>query len=82
MASIQRVGTIVNTAQGLVVVRAVDASHPDPGTAVIDEQLDAVGQVVDVFGPVERPYVAVSPASNAERVGLLGAVVYARPQGE
>lgn len=82
MASIQRVGTVVNTAQGLVVVRTSDASHPDLGTAVIDEQLDAVGQVVDVFGPVERPYVAVSPASSAERVGLLGTVVYARPQDE
>lgn len=75
---IQRVGEVVNTAQGLAVVRAPDASYPDPGTAVIDERLDTVGQVVDIFGPVERPYVAVSPASNTQLALLLGTVVYAR----
>lgn len=81
-AGIQRVGAVVNTAQGLAVVRASDASHPELGTAVIDERLDTIGRVVDVFGPVERPYVAVSPASNVDLVGLLGTIVYARPQGK
>lgn len=75
---IQRIGEVVNTAQGLAVVRGPDASYPDPGTTVIDERLDTVGQVVDVFGPVERPFVAVSPASNTQLAPLLGTIVYAR----
>lgn len=80
-ASIQRVGTVVNTAQGLAVVRAPDDSYPELGTSVIDESLNTVGRVVDVFGPVDRPYVAVSPASAVECVSLLGTVVYARTSG-
>ncbi|RRJ30579.1 H/ACA ribonucleoprotein complex subunit GAR1 [Halocatena pleomorpha] len=77
----QRVGAVVNTAQGLAVVRASDASYPDLGTSVIDERLDTVGEVVDVFGPVDRPFVAVSPASETQLAPLLGTVVYARSDG-
>ncbi len=78
-ASIQRLGTVVNTAQNLVVVRAPESASPSIGTVVIDESLDDVGRIVDVFGPVDRPYVAVDPRSDTQVVGLLGTTVYARP---
>lgn len=74
----KRVGEVVRTAQGLAVIRAPDESHPNVGTNVIDENLDAVGEVVDVFGPVDRPYVAVSPAEDVQLPLLLGRVIYAR----
>jgi len=73
----QRVGTVVGTAQGVVVVRSPDDAYPAVGTEVIDESLGSLGEVVDVFGPVDRPYVAVSPADEAT-AGLLGEPVYAR----
>lgn len=57
----KRAGTVVRTAQGLFVLRRDDDEYPSIGTAVVDEQLDDVGQVVDVFGPVDRPYLAVTP---------------------
>lgn len=74
----KRVGEVVRTAQGLAVIRAPDETHPNIGTNVIDENLDTVGQVVDVFGPINRPYVAVSPAEDVQLPLLLGNVVYAR----
>jgi RNA-binding protein len=74
----KRVGEVVRTAQGLAVIRTPDETYPNVGTNVIDENLDAVGRVVDVFGPVDRPYVAVSPVEDVQLPLLLGNVIYAR----
>lgn len=76
--AMHRVGQVVRTAQGLAVVRSLDDSHPEVGTEVVDESLDEVGRVVDVFGPVDRPYLAVAPAAGVALAGLLGSKVYAR----
>lgn len=74
----KRVGEVVRTAQGLAIVRCRDEAHPDLGTEVVDEDLETVGRVVDVFGPVESPYVAVSPEDTIALPNLLGAKLYAR----
>jgi RNA-binding protein len=74
----RRVGEVVRTAQGLAILRSPDESHPELGTSLVDSNLETVGRVVDVFGPVERPYVAVSPASTVELPTLLGEKLYAR----
>ncbi|PSQ01100.1 H/ACA RNA-protein complex protein Gar1 [Halobacteriales archaeon QS_4_69_31] len=74
----RRVGDVVRVAQGLAVVRAPDADFPETGTAVVDENLDELGTVVDVFGPVDRPYVAVSPHDDVHLPGLVGRRLYAR----
>jgi len=73
----RRLGEVARTAQGLAIVRSPDEHYPDIGTPVVDESLDDVGTVVDVFGPVERPYVAVS-ADRERIVPLVGSPVYAR----
>jgi len=74
-----RLGTVTRTAQGLAIVRC-DAGDeaPDIGTAAVDESLSEVGRVVDVFGPVSRPYLAVSPADRIRLPDLLGTKLYAR----
>jgi RNA-binding protein len=74
----KRVGEVVRTAQNLAVVRSPDDDHPGFGTTVVDESLADLGTVVDVFGPVERPYVAVTPAADVRLPTLLGTVCYAR----
>jgi len=74
----KRVGEVVRTAQGLAILRSPDDSHPGIGTMVIDEDLDGVGRVVDVFGPESRPYVAVTPDDDVQLPLLLGKAVYAR----
>lgn len=74
----RRAGTVVGTAQGVLVLRCDDDTHPGIGAAVIDDQLTPVGRIVDVFGPVEHPYLAVTPQSGVELPRLLGARLYVR----
>jgi RNA-binding protein len=75
---VKRVGDVVRTAQGLAVVRASEDEAPDFGITVVDENLTEIGRVVDVFGPVARPYVAVSPNEDVRLPTLLGTTLYAR----
>lgn len=74
----KRVGAVVRTAQGLIVARAADDDRPEIGATVLDESLDGVGRVVDVFGPVSRPYVAITPATGVEPGATLGGKLYVR----
>jgi RNA-binding protein len=74
----RRAGTVVGTAQGVAVVRSTDEQFPEVGVELVDERLDTVGEVVDVFGPVEQPYLAVSPPPDRQVPRLVGESVYAR----
>ena len=74
----RRVGEVVRVAQHVAVVRSPDESYPDIGRSVVDENLDDLGRVVDVFGPVERPYLAVSPDEDVHLPALVGTKLYAR----
>lgn len=73
-----RAGTVVRATGGVAVVRCEDCDHPDIGTATVDERLDDLGTVVDVFGPVERPYLAISPPETRRPASLVGETVYVR----
>ncbi|MEF8819776.1 MAG: Gar1/Naf1 family protein [Haloferacaceae archaeon] len=78
----RRLGTVERAAGGVAVVRVPEpdgepSDPPDIGTEAVDERLTTVGRVVDVFGPVERPYLAVT-ATDGEPARLLGTVVYGR----
>jgi RNA-binding protein len=75
---VKRVGDVVRTAQGLAVLRAPEAEKPEFGTEVVDENLTEIGRVVDVFGPVARPYVAVTPNDEVRLPTLIGSTLYAR----
>ena len=74
----RRVGSVERLAQGLAVVRATDDEYAAIGSRLVDDELDSVGEVVDVFGPVERPYMAVSPAAGVHLPAVLGSPLYAR----
>lgn len=74
----RRVGTVVRTAQGLAIVRTTEEDPPSMGTPLVDENLDEIGQVVSVFGPVERPYVAVDPTEGHAPATMLDRPLYAR----
>ncbi|WP_266076378.1 H/ACA ribonucleoprotein complex subunit GAR1 [Haladaptatus caseinilyticus] len=73
-----RLGQVVRTAQNLAIVQSPSEEYPDIGTIVVDESLQNVGRVVDVFGPVSRPYVAVSPDDDTRLTMLVGSKLYAR----
>ncbi|MDB2244754.1 Gar1/Naf1 family protein [Halorubrum ezzemoulense] len=75
----RRVGTVVRTAGGLAIARG-DAGDDPPriGASIVDESLSTVGRVVDVFGPIDRPYVAITPGDGVGLADLLGEKLYAR----
>lgn len=73
----RRAGTAEGVAQGVLVVRSQDEQHPDVGTEIIDNSLDTVGHVVDVFGPVDRPYLTVSSRLDQPAL-VVGQALYAR----
>jgi RNA-binding protein len=74
----QRAGIVVGTAQDVLVVQTEGGDHPRIGTEVVDDSLTTVGRVVDVFGPVDRPYVAVTPDDDVRMALLVGETLYAR----
>ncbi|WP_255170872.1 H/ACA ribonucleoprotein complex subunit GAR1 [Natrononativus amylolyticus] len=74
----RRVGHVTRTAQGLAILRAPDDDVVDIGTMVLNDSLETVGRVVDVFGPVERPYLAVTPEDSVHTPALVGSTLYAR----
>lgn len=74
----RRAGTVVRIAQGMAVARSDDESHPGIGAEVVDESLEPVGRVVDVIGPVARPYLVVDPTGTASPAGLLNQRLYVR----
>ncbi|MFW5978250.1 MAG: H/ACA ribonucleoprotein complex subunit GAR1 [Halohasta sp.] len=74
----RRIGTVDRTAQGLAIVGVESDDVPDIGLMVIDESLSTVGRIVDVFGPVDGPYVAITPTNSATLTELVGTKLYAR----
>lgn len=72
----KRIGEAVRMAQGKLVVRSSDESYPGLGSSVVDEDLDDVGTVVSVFGPVDRPYLAVL-TDRDDAALLVGSPLYA-----
>ncbi|ERG90775.1 MAG: RNA-binding protein involved in rRNA processing [Haloquadratum walsbyi J07HQW1] len=76
----QRLGTITQHVQHLLIARCEDNMHEPPsiGAEAIDESLSTVGRVVDVFGPTSQPYIAITPAETHSPAALLGEKIYAR----
>lgn len=74
----KRIGEAVRIAQGLIVVRSPDDGFPEVGTTVLSEDLEAVGEVVEIFGPVDRPYCSVTPNDDVHPAALVGGPLYAQ----
>jgi RNA-binding protein len=57
---LQRLGRVSNvTPSRNLVVKA--ENPPKIGTEVVDENLQSVGKVFDIIGPVSSPYAVVKP---------------------
>jgi RNA-binding protein len=74
----KRIGEVARIAAGTILVRSPDDTYPAIGTEVIDERLDRIGQVVDVMGPTERPYLVVAPGAEDPPAALLNEPAYVR----
>ncbi len=66
----EKVGKIINSSKGKDLILEAD-SHFELQKAVnfvnkelVDEKLQKVGLVKDVFGPVKKPYLSVKPVKS------------------
>ncbi|MFB6174000.1 MAG: H/ACA ribonucleoprotein complex subunit GAR1 [Halobacteriales archaeon] len=73
----RRIGEVVRVRERLAVARAPGSDHPDICETALDEELEAVGRVVDVIGPVDRPYVVVHLPERAP-ASVLNEPLYVR----
>ncbi len=57
---LQRLGRITNVSpSGNAIVKA--ENPPKIGSEVVDENLNVVGKVFDIIGPVSAPYAVIKP---------------------
>lgn len=74
----RRIGTVTDIAQRRYVLRAFEGVDPVIGTSVIDAELETIGRVVDVIGPVDRPYLVLDPTETEPDPAMIGKRVYSR----
>jgi RNA-binding protein len=75
--NLERIGSVLHVSSTKnMIIKAENISHI--GDRVVDENLKQVGTVVDVFGPVSAPYVAVRPNVNEPSL-LIDHVLYGIP---
>ena len=60
--------------EGLIIVRSDDV--PEYGNKVYDAKRNMIGTVKRVFGPVDRPYVTVTPYDRTVLMNISGKKVY------
>ena len=60
---IKPLGSILHiTKSKYIVVNIQDAEHIPPiGVEVVDANNEVIGKIIDIIGPVERPYAVVKP---------------------
>jgi RNA-binding protein len=57
---LQRLGKVTNVSpSGNAIVKA--ENPPQMGSEVVDENLNVVGKVFDIIGPVSAPYAVIKP---------------------
>ena len=71
---LQRLGKVSNVTPSRNMVVKVE-NPPKLGFEVVDENLDVVGKVFDIIGPVSAPYAVIKPTIR-EPEKLLNKPVY------
>jgi RNA-binding protein len=74
---LQRIGFVLHVSSTRNMILKAE-NIPHIGDRVVDEKLNHVGTVFDVFGPISSPYVAVRP-SVEEPGHFVDHVLYAVP---
>jgi len=74
---LERIGYVLHVSSSKnMIIKAENI--PRVGDRSVDEKLNQVGTVFDVFGPVSSPYVAVKPSVEEPR-RFVDHILYAVP---
>jgi len=79
-AGLQRIGSVLHVSSTKNMILKAE-NIPHVGDRVVDENLNHVGTVFDVFGPVSSPYVAVRPSVEESSL-FVNHVLYAVPSSK
>ncbi|MHC1631527.1 MAG: H/ACA ribonucleoprotein complex subunit GAR1 [Methanotrichaceae archaeon] len=74
-----RLGTILHIVQNKLIVRGESkksAKLPKINSVVVNRKLVKIGRVFDVFGPVDNPYIVVSPYRKVDASVHVGKKLY------
>jgi len=74
---LERIGSVLHVSSTRNLILKAE-NIPHIGDKVVDEKLNQVGTVFDVFGPVSSPYAAVKTSVEEPSV-LVNHVLYAVP---
>ncbi len=73
----KRLGKVLHISnRGSIIVR-VDKTPPlGNKSIVLDKQAQEIGTIVDIFGPVSNPYIAIRPRRDFNPEKLVGQMLY------
>jgi len=74
---LRRLGTVLHISKrGSIILRTEKTPPVGSRSIVLDKKAKEVGVIIDVFGPVKEPYVAVRPKSDIDTSKLIGQMLY------
>ena len=79
----RRLGVALHVVQNKLIVQneqAVASEGKDnalrPNSWVVDQRRSRIGKVLDIFGPINHPYVIVRPNKDADASAHIGKKLY------
>jgi len=73
----RRLGKVLHISNRGSIILRVDKTPPMGSKSIVmDKQAQEIGTIVDVFGPVANPYVAIRPRRDFDLQKLVGQMLY------
>jgi RNA-binding protein len=74
---VRKLGKVLHVSnRGSLIVRAEKTPPSGEHAVVVDKSAEKIGSIIDVFGPVKTPYVAVRPLKGTSSEKYLGQNLY------
>lgn len=73
----RRLGKVLHISKrGSIILRTDKTPPVGSKSIVMDKKAQEVGEIIDVFGPVKEPYVAIRPKRDSNPSKLIGQILY------
>ncbi len=73
----RRLGKVLHISKrGSIILRTDKTPPVGARSIVLDKKAQEIGIIIDVFGPVIEPYVAVRPKRNFDPTKIVGHMLY------
>jgi len=74
---LRRLGKVLHISKrGSIIIRTEKTPPVGSKSLVMDKNAQEVGTIIDVFGPVKFPYVAIKPNRGSDPQKLVGQMLY------